>query len=219
MSDNVKQAAVLWSGGKDSCFAYYKAILDGIEVSHLLNFTSKDGTRCHGLYSESTSVQSKAIGIPIIRREYAHGAYEETFKSTIEGLKQFGVNTGIFGDIDVQEHKDWIYRVCGELDIEPILPLWGLTKEQILADFIDSGFEAIVVSVKADVLGKEWLGRKIDAKFAKDVQRLHERVGVNICGESGEYHTFVTNGPIFKRKIRICRGDKVLKNGYWLLNI
>ena len=130
-------------------------------------------------------------------------------------LKQMGVEGAVFGDTDIQGHKDWVYRVCGEMDIIPMEPLWGLNPEQILTDFIDEGFEAIVVNVKADLLGEEWLGRKVDESFLEDLQKIRREHDIHICGESGEYHTLVTDGPIFKRRIRILDSRRVLREGYW----
>ena len=90
-----------------------------------------------------------------------------------------------------------------------------MEQEQIITDFVAQGFEAIVVSAKADLLGSEWLGRTIDGKFLSDLKT----VGVTMCGEEGEFHTFVTNGPLFKRRVKILKGDRVLRDGYWFLDI
>jgi uncharacterized protein (TIGR00290 family) len=94
-------------------------------------------------------------------------------------------------------------------------PLWGLNPEQILTDFINAGFEAIVINVKADLFDEEWLGRKVDRSFLEDLRKLHSRHNVHVCGELGEYHTFVIDGPIFKCRIKTLDSKKVLKDGYW----
>ena len=205
-----------WSGGKDSCLACYGAMLDGFDVSHLLNFVSKDG-RCmsHGINSRLMVAQSQAIGIPLIQREVTWDTYEDGFKATMVELKQMGVEGAVFGDIDIQEHKDWVCRVCRDVDITPMEPLWGLNPEQILSNFIDEGFEAVVVNVRADLLGEEWLGRKIDRSFIEDLRKLQSRHEIHVCGEFGEYHTLVTDGPIFKSRIKILESRRVLKEGYW----
>jgi len=212
----MSRAVVSWSGGKDSCFACYKAMLDGFEVSYLLNFVSKDG-RCmsHGLDSELIAAQSQAIGIPLVQREVTWETYEQEFKIAMRELKERGISAAVFGDIDVQEHKDWVDRVCGEVGVTPLEPLWGLNPEQILTDFIDEGFEAIVINVKAEPFGQEWLGRKVDRRLLRDLQKLQAKHNVHICGELGEYHTLVTDGPIFKRRIRMLDSRKVLRMGYW----
>lgn len=207
-----------WSGGKDICLACYEAISEGFDVSHLLNFVTKDARRSmsHGLSSKLIYAQSQAVEIPIVQRRTTWETYEQEFKGAILELKQTGVKGMVFGDIDLQVHKDWIDRVCRELDIKPYLPLWGKDPEQILNDFIDSGFEAIVVSAKADLFDKEWLGRKIDRNFVRD---LRNKSGIHLCGELGEYHTFVTDGPMFKRQIRILSSQKTSRNGYWFLDV
>ena len=209
-----------WSGGKESCFACYKAMSQGFKVSHLLNFISEDVGRCmsHGLDSRLIRAQAQAIEIPVVQRKITWDTYEREFKKAIRELKQMGVKGAVFGDIDLPEHRDWVGRVCRELDIEPIEPLWGADPERILTDFIDGGFEAIVVRVKADLPG-EWLGRKVDESFVKELRKRKNESNFHILGEAGEYHTFATNGPMFKRRIRILEGDKVLKNGYWSLDI
>jgi uncharacterized protein (TIGR00290 family) len=207
-----------WSGGKESCLACYKAIKDGFEVSYLLNFISKDG-RCisHGIRSELIAAQSRAIEIPIIQRVATWDTYEREFKIAIRELKKKGVSGAVFGDIYLQEHKDWVERVCNELEIKPIEPLWGCKPEQLLSSFIDEGFEAIVVMVRADLLSEKWLGRVVDKNFIDDLRKLKAKV--DFCGEMGEYHTLVTNGPLFKRRLRILESKRALKNGYWLLDI
>ncbi|HIH36926.1 MAG TPA: diphthine--ammonia ligase, partial [Methanocellales archaeon] len=201
---------------KDSCFACYKTILDGFDVVHLLNFLHEDGNRSsHGLRAELLSIQSQAIGIPIVQGMTKRNTYEQEFKKIVSSLKQDDIQGIVFGDIYLQEHRDWIKRVCSEIDIRPIFPLWGMDTEKIVLDFIDSGFEAVIVAVKAEILGEEWLGQKVDKNL---IEELKERK-IDPCGESGEYHTFVVDGPLFKRRLKILEGDKVLKDRYWLLDI
>jgi len=207
-----------WSGGKESCFSCYKAISEGFEVSYLLNFVSKD-ERCmsHGLDSKLIVAQSQAIEIPIVQKEVTWDTYEKGFKIGIRQLKRMGVRGAVFGDIDVQEHKDWVDRICNELGIKPVMPLWGLDPKRILTDFIDEGFEAVVVMVKADLLSEDWLGRKVDRNFVSDLLKLESKV--HLCGELGEYHTFVSDGPLFKRRLEILDSEKIARNGYWFLDI
>jgi len=191
-------------------------MLNGFEVSRLLNFVSKE-ERCmsHGLDPKLMVAQSQAIGIPIIQREVTWDTYEEGFKAAITELKQMGIEGAVFGDIDIREHKEWVDRVCNEVGIIPLEPLWGLNPKRILTEFMDEDFEAIVINVKADLFGEEWLGRKVDRSFLEDVLELHKKRRVHICGELGEYHTLVLDGPIFKRRIKILDRKNVLREGYW----
>jgi len=209
--------AASWSGGKESCYACYKAISSGFNVAYLLNFISEDDGRImsHGLRAEVVSAQSQAIGIPVIQHKTTWDAYEEGFKAAVDGLKGMGVEGVVFGDIDIQEHRDWAERVCGECGVEPLEPLWGVGREQILTDLIHDGFEAVLVNAKADIFGEEWLGRKIDDGFLRDLRELQAKCIFDLCGESGEYHTFVVDGPIFKKRLRVLDSNKVLREGYW----
>jgi uncharacterized protein (TIGR00290 family) len=210
------RVAVSWSGGKDSCLACYKVLQKGLKVSCLLNFISKDG-RCmsHGINSKLITIQSESIGIPLIQREVTWDTYEEEFKNIARKLKRMGFDGIVFGDIDIYEHLNWIIRVCNDVGILYIEPLWRLSREKILKEFVNAGFEAIVVSVKADIFGAEWLGRRIDENFIEDLQKLHTTCSFDICGEFGEYHTLVIDGPIFNKRINIHNYRKVLREDYW----
>ncbi|MFC1989945.1 diphthine--ammonia ligase [Chloroflexota bacterium] len=210
-----------WSGGKDSCFACYKAAESGLKVRYLLNMKSEDGERSwiHGFSSELLKMQAQAIGIPLVQRRPTMATYETDYKDAVLFLKKRGVGGGVFGDIDLEEHRQWVERVCQEVDITPHLPLWGLSQEKILRDFIGLGFEAIIVVVKAKFFDEEWLGRKVDSDFLSYLSELKGTKGVTPCGEAGEYHTFVTDGPLFKQRIEILEANKVLRGEGWFLDI
>ncbi|MGB2728813.1 MAG: diphthine--ammonia ligase [Halobacteriota archaeon] len=211
-----KKVFASWSGGKESCLACYKALSNGFDVSHLLNFVSEDGTRsrAHGISSDLIALQADAIGIPIIQVKSSWGGYEAKFKEAVEELKKKGVEGGIFGDMDLQEHREWVDRVCSEVEVASIEPLWGNDPREILKEFVNTGFKAIVIKVKADLFGKEWLGRELNEQFINDLpEEIHP------CGEHGEYHTFVVDGPLFQRRVEIIKSDKKFKEGTWLLDI
>ena len=183
-----------WSGGKESAFALYRARNQGIDISYLLNMVSEDGRHCrsHGVSSDLLKKQAESIGIPLVQVKSSWQNYEKEFKKAVSGMD--GIEAGIFGDIDIQEHRDWVERVCKDLEIKPILPLWNEDREGLLRQFINSGFSAVVVSSKIDSL----IGRSIDEKFIKDLKTMDN---IDLCGERGEYHTFVFNGPIFKKPV------------------
>jgi len=219
MNPGTVRAFVSWSGGKETSLSCHKAIQNkDIEVTHLLNMISEDGksSRTHGVSSKLLLAQAKAIEITITQRRTTWETYEREFKGAVSDLKKEGVRSGIFGDIDLQEHRDWVERVCGDMGITPVFPLWGRGREEILNEFIDSGFEAIIVATRADKLGPEWLGRKIDGKFVYDLKKMN---GIDLCGEAGEYHTLVVSGPIFKKRLVISRAEKIKKDKNWLLEV
>lgn len=215
------QVFASWSGGKDCCFACYRASVGGLKVRYLANMVSEDGKRSwsHGLSSELLQVQSRAIGIPLIQRRTTRDNYEAEFKAMLRDFRQEGVEGGVFGDIDFNEHRQWIERVCQYADIVPHLPLWGQNQDKILKDFIGLGFEAVVVAAKPDLFGEEVLGRKVDLDFIKHLEELKKTKEITPCGESGEYHTFVIDGPIFNQRVEILEANKVLREGRWFLEI
>ena len=217
----MQQVFTSWSGGKDSCFACYRAIESGLKVSHLVNMLSEDARRSwiHGLSTDLLQMQSQAIGIPLVQKRSTMATYETDFKDVILTLKKQGVKGGVFGDIDLDEHREWVDRICQQVDITPRLPLWGLSQEQILSDFIELGFEAIIVVARAELFGEEWLGRKVDPDFLSHLSRLRKTHDVTHCGEAGEYHTFVIDGPPFGKRVDILTSEKVLRDGHWFLEI
>ena len=210
---------ISWSGGKDTVLAFYKARQNqGLEITCLLNMASLDGkhSRTHGVNSGLLRLQAQALGIPIIQRKASWTTYEEEFKKAVLDLKKGDIRAGVFGDIDLEEHRQWVERVCKELDIKPIFPLWQRKREDVLGEFINAGFKALVVAVKTSFLGKEWLGRKIDEKFVEDISPLSN---IDLCGERGEYHSFVFDGPIFESPVKFTLGKKTLRDKHYFLEV
>lgn len=212
------KAFVSWSGGKESAFSLYRANLQGIEINYLVNMAGEDGkfSRSHGLSSKVLKAQAEAIGISLVQSSTSWEDYEKKFKNKILTLKTKGINAGVFGDIDIQEHKNWVGKICYELKIIPVLPLWENKQQKLLEDFVDIGFKAIVVSTCSDYLDEKWLGRQIDRQFIEDLKSLDD---IGLCGEKGEYHSFVFDGPIFRKRVRFVPGKKLGKDNYSFLEI
>ena len=201
-----------WSGGKDSCYAAHKAMQGGHRLLSLLNFVSQGGgqTMAHGLHPHLVRAQAEALGLPLVQRETTRHTHEQELKRVVTELKGQGLEGIVFGDIDLVVHRDWLERVCLEMGVTPILPLWGLKPEEIVSGFLDEGFEAIIVCTRAD-LGPQWLGQRFDRNFLEHLARL----GMHPCGESGEYHTLVVDGPLFKHRLEVNGGQPVLRDRYW----
>lgn len=213
------KAVSLWSGGKDSCFACYKAKLQGHQVVSLINFTDYDGngSLSHGLSADIIQRQSSFTGIPFLQKSMPKKNYRDAFQALI---REYKINEGIegivFGDIYLQEHRDWIDKVCAELEVKAILPIWTKDTRGLIKEIIGSGFKSIVVSVKEGLLGKEWLGRQLDYEFIKDLEKAGD---IDLCGEKGEFHTFVYDGPIFKKPVEFTMGKRVLEGNHWFLKL
>lgn len=197
------KATVSWSGGKDSCFACYKAMEEGFEIQSLLTMMNNRGeSSFHMINADLLDAQSAAIGIPIVKCTTAPETYEHDFKNSLRQLRSAGVGGIVTGDIfEVAQHEaGWLERVCKETGMKPIRPLWRRNTRQILDEFIELGFKATVVRVNLGLLGEEFLGRSLDTEFLSELARLEN---IDPCGERGEYHTLVTDGPLFNNRIEI----------------
>ncbi len=209
------QVIASWSGGKDSSLACFKASQEGHAVKYLLNFISKEHKRCcfHGIEGKLLKLQAELTGIRLVQKEVSPDMqkYEDEFKDAVSELKPIGIQGMVFGDIYLLDQMNWVERVCEDLNIKPIEPLWNISPSEIMEEFIHCGFKAVVVSCKAELFGKEFIGRYIDGDLLKDLKKKK----ICPCGENGEFHTFVVDGPIFRKRIEITRAKAIFKDGFW----
>jgi uncharacterized protein (TIGR00290 family) len=203
-----------WSGGKECALATYKAISQGHEVLYLLNFISEDGerSRSHGIKASVLALQAEAIGIPLIQVKTSWENYEENFKKVVRELRNKGIEGGVFGDIDIADHREWVERVCSEVGIKALSPLWGIKPEKLIEELLKLKFKAIVVATR---LEEAFLGKVLDKALVRQISKL----GSHPCGENGEYHTFVTEGPIFRKTLKVTRGERKKRDNVWLWEI
>lgn len=205
-----KQIALSWSGGKDCCMALDTLISQGYEVVCLVTTVPKEIGRTfgHGERTEIIKLQGEALNIPVHFIECTYETYTDQFVKTVQTLKhQFHITGIAFGDLYLAEHREWGEKVANAALVEALYPLW-MKKEaalQSLDKFVQSGYDAIVIRVREDVLDDSWLGRFIDESFLHDVENT------SICpmGESGEYHTFVFDGPLFSKRIELDQGELI----------
>jgi diphthine-ammonia ligase len=205
-----------WSGGKDCCLALNRALARGLDVCYLANTVSADGQRScsHGIAAEVIRTQAEAMGIPIIQQPTTGDNYRSEFVKMLHAFRQEGIEGGVFGDIDFNAHREWIDGVCRETGITPYLPLWLEDQHQLMEEFIDAGFIAVVVAVKAELLGRDRLGKIIDRSFIASLGQ-----DITPCGEAGEYHSLVIDGPIFKKRLEITGSRKVTRGDHHFLEI
>lgn len=202
-----------WSGGKDACLACYRVMSAGTDINVLMNMTSRGTGRCcfHGIQDDLMKMQSDLIGIPMVRHAVADDMkeYEAEFKAAVNGIG--GVTAMVFGDIYLDEHKDWVERVCGDIGVRAFEPLWNQDPDKLVREFIDAGFKAVIVSCHAGKMGRQYAGRVLDHDLIDELEGL----GVCPCGENGEFHTLVVDGPVFSGSIEIEKAEVVLKQGFW----
>jgi uncharacterized protein (TIGR00290 family) len=189
---------VSFSGGKDSCLALWRARRGGLEVQALINVLEESGARnrSHGVPKALLEAQANALGCELIAPVASWQDYEQQFTAALRELQQRGFEVAVFGDIDLQAHRDWEEKVCANAGLVPYLPLWQEPRERIAREVISEGFEAYVVCTDSRYLADEFCGRRYDARFLADLPRE-----VDACGENGEFHTFVFNGPMFRAPV------------------
>ena len=206
-----------WSGGKDSCLALFHAIQNGGKPHSLLTMLSEDGvtSRSHALPKPLIEAQAKSLGLRPVFRSASWQAYETEFISALHEFKKSGVELGVFGDIDVDSHREWVRRVCGVAGIAPVHPLWKRDRRELLDEFIRLAFRAQIVVVNEQKLDRNFLGKAIDAQTIIAL----EEIGIDPSGELGEFHTVVTDGPMFSSKVGIETAGQANHDGYWFLKV
>lgn len=205
---------VSWSGGKDSYLSLLKAKEEGLDIQYLLNFIGNQGrSMSHGISEESLRQQADALGIPLITEQVSWGNYEEGFMRAASKLKEKGITGGIFGDINIAEHREWVEKMCNKLGLTAYLPLWDIAEEDVLAELIRREARLLIVSLDKKALPQEWLGKEINQNFLS----VCMEAGVSPCGEKGEYHTMAIGGPLFRTSLEfVDKGCYELDNKYFL---
>jgi uncharacterized protein (TIGR00290 family) len=193
-------AVVSWSGGKDSCLAAHLAVERGAALESLLCMREPgaDRSRSHGLPRWLLEAQASAMGLPLRLPEAGWPDYETVFMGELHAARARGVTTAVFGDIDLQAHRDWEEKVCSTAELAASLPLWLWPREQVVREVFARRIEAIVVCVNTRWLPASFCGRPYDAEFVASLP-----AGVDACGEQGEFHTCVVAAPNFARRLEV----------------
>ena len=215
----MEKVLLSWSGGKDGCLALYRAINRGLDVRYLVNMISEDGQRScsHGVRANVIARQAEALGIPIAQRRTTTPTYETVFIDLLKELALDGITAGIFGDIEYDSHRQWNENVCAGAGMTAILPLWEEDQTALLEEFLDAGFISVVITVRSSLLDKDALGRIVDRDFLDYIAGLDR--GITPCGEDGEFHTLVVDGPIFQKRLELLEAEKVPYGEHYYLDI
>lgn len=202
-----------WSGGKDSCFALMNTIRQGYTPKVLLNVLNEQGkiSRSHGIPCSILEQQASAAGLPIHLISSSWSDYEVNFTNALKQLKQqYDLTHAVFGDIDLQPHRDWEEKVCAAAGLEAVLPLWLLDRRALVLEMIASGIETMIISCN-EMMGENFIGRIITPSLIEELEQL----GVDPCGENGEFHTLVLNCPLFSKPVSVKHEHTVKHEGYW----
>jgi uncharacterized protein (TIGR00290 family) len=187
-----------FSGGKDSCLALHRAQQRGFDVRSLLVMFEEQGqrSRSHALPACVLTRQAAALGLELVMKSASWSNYETVFTDALREFRERGFSSAIFGDIDLQPHRDWEEKVCSAAGIDAVLPLWHRDRTELAREVIEDGFRAVIVCVDSRYLSDQFCGREYDASFIADLPS-----NVDECGENGEFHTFVYDGPNFRHSV------------------
>ncbi len=206
------KVAVIFSGGKDSTYATYLAMKQGWNVKCLLTIFPKreDSWMFHYPCVELTKLQAKAMQLKhITKKTLGEKTKElEDLKEVLDRIKD-EIDGVVSGVVESNYQKSRIDRICSELGLKSLAPIWHKDPEELLREEGESGFDIIITSVSADGFDESWLGRRIDKKCIEDLIILHEKYGIHITAEGGEYESLVLDGPIFTKKIEIIDTEKI----------
>ena len=209
----MKKSIFNWSGGKDSSLALYHVLKDAnYSVEKLLTTVNDTYKRIsmHGVREKLLNEQANQLSLPLhklyLPDQPSMLDYETLMSDTMEDLKKESFTHSIFGDIFLEDLKKYREEKLQSAGFKAHFPIWKRNTTELINEFIDLGFKTVLVCIKSDLLSKEFAGRIIDKEFLKDLPK-----NVDPCGENGEFHTFVFDGPIFKNPIPIEIGETVFK--------
>lgn len=204
-----------YSGGKDSTLALYRAMNGGGKPQQLIMTYNIDAGRTwfHGIPEAIVARAEKSIGIPIKMMRTTGEEYGIRLEQEFRLQKENGTNICVFGDIDLDAHFDWCAERCRNAEIEGFFPLWKEARADLVYEFIDSGFTARITVLDTTKMSERFLGEKLTREI---VDAIREE-GADICGENGEYHTFVSDGPIYEKAVEHTLGKPFRQGNYAIL--
>jgi len=216
----IMRVSVLISGGKDSALALYRVLKAGHQVEYLVTMLpqSENSWMFHLPNIHLTDLFAEAAGIPLVKAETA-GVKETELEDLQNLLATLDIEGVVSGAILSQYQKKRIDKICRELNLKSIAPLWHEDPKQLLKEIIHLNFHVILVGVYAYGFDQSWLGRKIDSTMLDDLDELNKQYRISLVGEGGEYETLVLDAPFFRKKIQLLRVEKVWEDdsGYLLV--
>ena len=204
LSDSMSNVAMSWTGGKDSSLAFYEAENLGYKISCLVTFAwSHDVSFAHPL--DFITMQAEALELPHLRLGVTE-PFDRSYEKAISTLReQHGIDTLVTGDIgEVPGHDpNWMVERAAHCNVKVMRPLWHKDRIQLLKRLLELRFKVVFSCVKRPWFTDEWLGRELSTTTVQQLVEINQRIGLDICGEEGEYHTLSLDGPQFKKRVRI----------------
>ena len=220
-TNKVKNVLMSWSGGKDSCLALYEIQKTrDYRVAALLTTVTSDYDRIsmHGVRRVLLERQAASLGVPLHQVLITKGAsneeYEVNLIEAVSGYRDQGIDSIVFGDLFLEDIKTYRDQFLARHNLHGIYPVWMRDTTDFIREFIDLGFKAVVTCVKGDVLDSSFAGMTIDQSFLSALP-----AHVDPCGENGEFHTFVYDGPTFAQPVEFSVGETVSRDGFWFCDL
>jgi diphthine-ammonia ligase len=209
------RAAISWSGGKDSYLALHRS-QRSFHVVALVTMFGEDGerSRSHGLRPAVLEQQAARLGLPLFAGRASWDGYEAAYRETLARARTLDITHVLFGDIMYDSNREFPERVCAAEQLTAVEPLWGESTDSLYREFVSTGADARIVTVRDGVLGAHWLGRRL----TEDLLPSLLAAGVDPCGEHGEYHTVVVDAPLFSAPLDVVPGAEVQSSGCWALD-
>jgi len=217
------RVGVLFSGGKDSCYAMYKALQEH-KVGCLISVVSenKESYMFHTANIELVDAQAEALGMPLVKartKGVKEGELDDLKKALLIAINDYGIKGVVSGAIASDYQASRIRRICEELGLESITPLWGEDQLGLLREVVKHGFKVLIVGIAGYPLDRSWLGREINDEVINELEKLKNKIGLQPAGEGGEIETFVVDSPMHKKKVRIIRVEKDYANNTGIMRI
>ena len=212
---------VSWSGGKDSCFALYELKRDhAFDVAALITTITEDYDRVsmHGVRRVLLERQAKALGLPLhqvaISKDATNADYEAGMAKALSAYAAAGIDSIVFGDLFLEDVRAYREQFLERIDVKPVFPVWHRNTAEFVRDFVRLGFKAVTTCVSTKHLDESFVGRMVDNSFLEALPPE-----VDPCGENGEFHTFVFDGPLFTEPVIFSVGEKVLRGEFWFCDL
>lgn len=167
-------------------------------------------SRSHGLPKALLEAQAQSMGLDLVFRSATWGGYTDAFVDGLKELKARGLTAGVFGDIDIEDHRQWVVDACEQAGVTPWHPIWQEDRRALVDEGIRRGIRSRIVVVNTNHLPEDFLGRELDAATVDAI----ESAGADACGENGEYHSLVTDAPLMDRPLRVDVQETVRITGY-----
>jgi len=217
----LKEVLMSWSGGKDSCLALYGIQkTNDYRVAALLTTVTSDYDRIsvHGVRRVLLERQAASLGVPLHQVLITKGAtnqeYETNLIEAVSGYREQGIDSIVFGDLFLEDIKTYRDQFLARHDLRGIYPVWMRNTTEFIKEFIELGFKAVLTCVDSKALDQSFAGRIIDHDFLAALP-----ANVDPCGENGEFHTFVFDGPTFSEPVKFSAGETVPRDGFWFCDL